>query len=62
VRAADVVVTLGCGGACPLTPATRYLDWPVPDPAGKPLAEVRRIRDELDLLITDLLDTLEEDT
>jgi protein-tyrosine-phosphatase len=57
VRAADIVVTLGCGGACPVAPGIRYLDWPVPDPAGLPLAEVRRIRDELDLLVTELLTT-----
>jgi protein-tyrosine-phosphatase len=59
VRAADIVITLGCGGACPISPATRYLNWPVPDPALQPLTEVRRIRDELDLLITDLLDSLD---
>lgn len=60
VAAADLVVTLGCGGACPLLPHTRYLDWAVPDPAHQPLAEIRRIRDELDLLVTDLLTTLDQ--
>lgn len=58
VAAADVVITLGCGGACPVVPHTRYLDWAVLDPTGRPLTEVRRIRDELDLLVTDLLTTL----
>ncbi|WP_395108325.1 three-helix bundle dimerization domain-containing protein [Actinomadura sp. SCN-SB] len=58
VRAADVVVTLGCGGACAIHPGTRYLDWPVPNPVGLPLDEVRRIRDEIDLLVTDLLESL----
>jgi protein-tyrosine-phosphatase len=60
VGAADLVVTLGCGGACPLLPHTRYLDWAVPDPAHRPPPEVRRIRDELDLLVTDLLTTLDQ--
>ncbi|WP_021598037.1 three-helix bundle dimerization domain-containing protein [Actinomadura welshii] len=60
VAAADLVVTLGCGGACPLLPGTRYLDWAVPDPAHQPPAEIRRIRDELDLLVTDLLTTLDQ--
>ncbi|MFD0900080.1 arsenate reductase/protein-tyrosine-phosphatase family protein [Actinomadura sediminis] len=59
VAAADLVVTLGCGGACPVLPGIRYLDWTVPDPAGRPLTEVRRIRDELDLLVTDLLTTIQ---
>ncbi len=44
VRAADVVVTLGCGDACPVYPGKRYEDWPVADPAGQPLEVVRRIR------------------
>jgi arsenate reductase (thioredoxin) len=47
VRAADVVVTLGCGDACPVYPGRRYMDWPVADPAGQPLAVVREIRYEL---------------
>jgi protein-tyrosine-phosphatase len=46
VRAADVVVTMGCGDACPVYPGTRYLDWELEDPAGKPVDEVRPIRDE----------------
>jgi arsenate reductase (thioredoxin) len=47
VRAADVIVTMGCGDSCPIFPGKRYLDWEVGDPAGLPLAEVRPIRDEL---------------
>jgi len=57
VGAADLVITLGCGGACALAPGVRYLDWIIPDPAGQPLDEIRRIRDELDLLVNDLLTT-----
>ena len=48
VRAANVVVTMGCGDACPVYPGKRYEDWDVEDPAGKPLEEVRRIRDEIE--------------
>ena len=47
VRRADVVVTMGCGDACPVFPGRRYLDWELEDPAGKDLATVRRIRDEI---------------
>ena len=48
VRAADVVVTMGCGDACPFYPGKRYEDWVVEDPAGQGLESVRRIRDEID--------------
>ena len=48
VRAADVIVTMGCGDACPIYPGKRYEDWAVDDPAGQPLDAVRRIRDEID--------------
>jgi arsenate reductase (thioredoxin) len=44
---ADVVVTMGCGDACPYIPGKRYIDWELADPHGLPLAEVRRIRDEI---------------
>jgi arsenate reductase len=44
---ADVVVTMGCGDECPYVPGKRYLDWDLPDPKGRPLAEVRRTRDEI---------------
>jgi protein-tyrosine-phosphatase len=47
VRAASVVVTMGCGDACPIFPGTRYENWDLPDPAGQPLEAVRRIRDEI---------------
>ncbi len=55
VREADVVVTMGCGDACPVYPGKRYEDWPLDDPEGKPLDEVRRIRDEIDERVRDLL-------
>jgi arsenate reductase (thioredoxin) len=59
VRAADVVITMGCGDACPIYPGKKYEDWQVDDPAGQDLETVRRIRDELDgrvqKLITELL-------
>jgi arsenate reductase (thioredoxin) len=45
---ADVVVTMGCGDACPLIPGKRYVEWDLPDPAGRPPDEVRAIRDEID--------------
>jgi len=59
VRAADVVITMGCGDACPVYPGKRYEDWALEDPAGKDLDTVRRIRDEIDervrRLVGDLL-------
>jgi protein-tyrosine-phosphatase len=55
VREADVVITMGCGDACPVVPGTRYLDWDLPDPAGKPLAEIRPIRDDIERRVVDLL-------
>jgi protein-tyrosine-phosphatase len=59
VRAADVVITMGCGDACPVYPGKRYEDWELDDPAGRDLAAVRMIRDEIDsrvqLLVADLL-------
>ncbi|MFI1396075.1 three-helix bundle dimerization domain-containing protein [Streptomyces sp. NPDC020681] len=58
VEAADVVVTMGCGDACPVVPGRRYLDWPVADPDGAPVEAVRDIRDEIDAHITELLDSL----
>jgi len=58
VRAADVVVTMGCGDACPVYPGRRYLDWELDDPAGLPLAEVRGIRDDIAERVQALLDEL----
>jgi arsenate reductase len=54
-RAADVVVTMGCGDTCPMYPGRRYLEWELEDPDGKPLATVRRIRDEIDARVRTLL-------
>jgi arsenate reductase len=55
VRAADAVVTMGCGDACPVYPGKRYLDWELEDPAGKPIEVVRRIRNEIDRRVQTLL-------
>ncbi len=55
VRAADVIVTMGCGDACPIYPGKRYEDWAVDDPAGQPLDAVRRIRDEIDARVGTLV-------
>jgi protein-tyrosine-phosphatase len=55
VRAADVVITMGCGDACPLYPGNRYLDWELDDPAGKGVDAVRLIRDEIDRRVQGLL-------
>ena len=55
VRAADVVVTMGCGDACPIYPEKRYQDWAVDDPAGQDVATVRRIRDEIDRRVQTLV-------
>src|ERR671914_2120539 len=46
-RWADVVVTMGCGDECPYLPGKRYIDWDLPDPKGRPLEEVRQLRDEI---------------
>ena len=58
VMAADVIVTMGCGDACPIYPGKRYEDWPVPDPAGQPMEVVRDIRDDIQGRVTHLLRTL----
>ncbi len=55
VRAADVVVTMGCGDACPVYPGKRYLDWQVRDPAGLSVGEVRAIRADIDARVRGLL-------
>jgi protein-tyrosine-phosphatase len=58
VRAADVIVTMGCGDACPVYPGKRYLDWELDDPAGRPVEEVRPIRDEIEHRVRGLLSEL----
>ena len=55
VQAADVVITMGCGDACPIYPGKKYADWELDDPAGQGLATVRRIRDELDTRVRELI-------
>jgi arsenate reductase len=57
-RRADVIVTMGCGDACPVYPGKRYLDWELEDPKGKDLATVRRIRDQIRELVQSLVDEL----
>ncbi|WP_114907613.1 low molecular weight phosphatase family protein [Ornithinimicrobium murale] len=59
VRAADVIITMGCGDACPILPGKRYLDWDVADPAGQPLEVVRDIRDDVQQRVTSLLRDLD---
>ncbi len=58
VRAADVVITMGCGDTCPIYPGKRYEDWELDDPAGQDLDTVRRIRDEIDVRIKKLVGEL----
>jgi arsenate reductase len=54
VEDADVVITMGCGDACPVFPGKRYLDWELPDPAGRSIDEVRTIRDEIERRVANL--------
>ena len=61
VRSADVVITMGCGDACPIYPGKRYEDWELEDPAGKDLETVRRIRDEIEGRVRNLISELNED-
>jgi arsenate reductase (thioredoxin) len=56
---ADVVVTMGCGDECPYIPGKRYVDWDLADPAGRPLAEVRQTRDDIDRRVTELIGELD---
>jgi protein-tyrosine-phosphatase len=58
VRDADVVITMGCGDACPFYPGKRYLGWELEDPAGKPIEVVRRIRDDISRRVLALLGEL----
>lgn len=55
LRAADVIVTMGCGDACPVFPGTRYEDWQLDDPAGRPVEQVRPIRDEIGEHVRELI-------
>jgi protein-tyrosine-phosphatase len=57
---ADVVVTMGCGDACPYIPGKRYIDWNLPDPKGRPIEEVRATRDEIQRRVTALVAELDE--
>jgi arsenate reductase (thioredoxin) len=59
-EAADVVVTMGCGDECPYIPGKRYIDWDLADPAGRPIDEVRAIRDEIERRVHALLDELRD--
>jgi len=58
VRAADVVITMGCGDACPIYPGKRYEDWTLDDPAGQDIEKVRRIRDQIDARVQTLISAL----
>ncbi len=60
VEQSDVVVTMGCGDACPFFPGKRYLDWVLPDTAGQGVADVRPIRDQIKILVEELIPTLFE--
>jgi arsenate reductase (thioredoxin) len=59
VRGADVVITMGCGDACPIYPGKRYEDWELEDPSGKDLETVRRIRDEIGRRVDELVSDLD---
>jgi arsenate reductase len=62
VRAADAVITMGCGDACPIFPGKRYEDWVLDDPAGKEVAAVRPVRDEIRVRVEELLASLGVET
>ena len=55
---ADIVVTMGCGDECPFIPGKRYIDWDLPDPTGRPLEDVREIRDDISRRVESLLSEL----
>jgi len=55
LNSVDVVVTMGCGDTCPFIPGKRYIDWPLDDPKGRPIEEVRVIRDQIRANVADLL-------
>jgi protein-tyrosine-phosphatase len=58
-RWADIVVTMGCGDACPVIPGRRYIDWDLTDPKDMPVADVRRIRDDIKTRVASLVEELE---
>src|SRR5947209_7126694 len=58
-RQADVVITMGCGDQCPFIPGKRYIDWDLPDPKGRPVQEVRAIRDDIARRVAQLLTELD---
>ena len=58
LEAVDVVVTMGCGDACPFLPGKKYVDWPLNDPAGQGIDAVRPIRDEIQKLVEDLIEQI----
>ena len=60
VETSDVVITMGCGDACPVFPGVRYRDWALPDPAGKGIDAVRPIRDKIKILVEDLVAELSD--
>lgn len=57
---ADVVVTMGCGDACPYIPGKRYIDWNLPDPQGRPIEDVRRLRNDIERRVVELVNELDE--
>jgi protein-tyrosine-phosphatase len=59
---ADVLVTMGCGDQCPFVPGVRYIDWDLPDPAGRPIVEVRATRDEIARRVQNLVSELDDPT
>jgi protein-tyrosine-phosphatase len=58
LREADVIITMGCGDVCPVYPGKRYLDWDLPDPHGRPVEDVRPIRDEIEQRVRRLVEEL----
>jgi arsenate reductase len=61
-KRADIVVTMGCGDTCPYIPGKRYIDWDLPDPKGRPIDEVRAIRDDIARRVDELLNELDAPT
>ena len=57
---ADVVITMGCGDACPIIPGKRYIDWDLPDPKGLPIEGVRQIRDDISMRVAELVELLNQ--